>query len=220
MREETIAMEFRGHYGVMLALAIVPACVRAQDVLAQDVRAQDMPAPPPARADDKSAPAQPIGNVAQFFGTDAYPPDAIRAKEQGRSVAKVTVDASGTVTGCTTVVSSGSVSLDAKTCTIAMTSIKYVAARDARGSNIAGGYILPVRWVLPVDEPRNEQAFITFSGTAAAPVCSVRVAQVWRHILPDKCRVIANVILSHGGNLGQTLPIGIPAEADLYPPGE
>ncbi|MES2044931.1 MAG: energy transducer TonB [Pseudomonadota bacterium] len=192
-------MRFGGQYGLMLVLAIVPTG---------------------ALAKDKSEPAHVLGNAGSFFGADAYPPEAIRAEEQGRSVAKVAIDANGIATGCTTAVSSGSASLDATTCSIAMTKLHYVAARDSRGRAVAGSYTLPVRWVLPVEEPQDQQAVITFSGTAAAPVCSVTVSQVARHIVPAKCRAIANVILSHGGNLSQSVPIGMPNEADLSPLGE
>lgn len=192
-------MRFGGQYGLMLALAIVPTG---------------------ALAKDKSEPAHVAGNAGSFFGPDAYPPEAIRAGQQGRSVATVAVDANGVATGCTTTVSSGSASLDATTCAIAMTKLRYVAARDSRGRAVAGSYTLPVRWVLPVAAPTDQQTFITFSGTADAPVCSVIVTQVARHIAPAKCRAIVNVLLSRGGNLSQQVSIGIPSEADLSPLGE
>src|ERR1700761_5739760 len=102
-----IAMGFRGQYGLMLALAIVPTG---------------------AWAKDKSAPAHAVGNPGQYFGPDAYPPEAVRAQEQGRVVATVEVAASGAATGCKATVSSGSTSLDAKTCEIAMTNVKYTPA--------------------------------------------------------------------------------------------
>lgn len=191
-------MRFGGQYGLMLALAIVPTG---------------------ALAKDKSEPAHAVGNPGVYFGPDAYPPEAIRASEQGRSVATVAIGANGAATGCTTAVSSGSVSLDAKTCAIAMTSIHYVPARDSHGRAVAGTYTLPVRWVLPADAP-TEQTFITFSGTADAPVCSVVVTQMARHIVPAKCRAIVNVVLSHGGNLSQSVSIGIPNESDLSPLGQ
>lgn len=192
-------MRFGGQYGLMLALAIAPTG---------------------ALAKDKSEPAHVVGNAGSFFGPDAYPPEAIRAGEQGRSVAKVAVDANGAATGCTTAVSSGSASLDATTCAIAMTKLHYLAARDSRGRAAAGSYTLPVRWVLPAEEPRNQQAVITFSGTAAAPVCSVTVSQVARHIVPAKCRAIVDIVLSRGGNLTQSVPVATPSEADLSPLGE
>ena len=192
-------MRFDGRYGVMLALAVMPTG---------------------ALAKDKSEPAHVVGNPGSYFGPDAYPPEAIRAEEQGRSVVTVAIDASGTPTGCTTTASSGSTSLDAKTCAIALANLHYTAARDSHGRAVAGSYTLPVRWVLPAEAPRPEQTFITFSGTADAPVCSVMVTRVARHILPGKCRALVNVILSRGGSLSQPLSIGIPNEADLSPFGE
>ena len=195
-------MGFRGQYGLMLALAIVPTG---------------------ALAKDKSAPAHVLGNPGAFFGPDAYPPEAIRAAEQGRVVATVDIDASGTATGCKATVSSGSASLDAATCTIATTRVKYAPALDSRGRNVAGTYTLPVRWVLPTSGSfggmdGEQQTMVSFSGSADAPVCSVMIDSVARHIVPAKCRALVGTILSHGGNLGQPIGINIASQPDLLAP--
>ena len=89
------------------------------------------------------------GNPAAFFGPDAYPPEAIRAGEQGRTVAQLAVGADGIPTGCAIATSSGSRSLDAATCAIAIGRVRYVPAHDTAGRPIAARVTLPVRWVLP-----------------------------------------------------------------------
>lgn len=89
------------------------------------------------------------GNPGQYFGAGAYPAEAIRANEQGRTVARLAIDASGTPVGCTIAVSSGSRSLDAATCAIAIGKVRFTPARDDKGVAIASSYTLPVRWVLP-----------------------------------------------------------------------
>ena len=89
------------------------------------------------------------GNPGQFFGTDDYPPEAIRASEQGRVVAKLWIDPSGRVVSCTVLQTSGSVSLDQATCRIALDKVSFVPATDRRGRPVAATYTLPVRWVLP-----------------------------------------------------------------------
>ena len=101
------------------------------------------------RRDPALANAQIRGNPGQFFGPDAYPLDAIRAEQQGRTVADLLVDATGTPVGCTIDASSGSRSLDAATCSIAIGRIRFDPARDARGAAVPSHYTLPVRWVLP-----------------------------------------------------------------------
>ncbi len=196
-------MGFRGRYGLMLALAIAPTS---------------------AWAKNKSAPAHAIGNPGRYFGPDAYPPAAIRAQEQGRVVATVDIAASGAATACRATVSSGSTALDTKTCEIAMTSIKYVAALDARGRTVAGTFTLPVRWVLPRDDSPGtdaSQTTVSFSGSANAPVCSVVVAEATRHIVQDKCRALVEAILSHGGTMSQPVSITLPQDPYfLLPLGE
>ena len=100
----------------------------------------------------KSAPARPLGDPADFFGADAYPPEAAKAQEQGRSVVRVEIDARGFPTGCTVISSSDSAALDAATCRIAQTRMQYAAARDVKGKPVASQYTLPVRWMLPRSE--------------------------------------------------------------------
>lgn len=172
-----------------------------------------------AHAKDKSEPLHVLGNPGQFFGPDAYPPEALRAGEQGRSVVLVAVDANGVPSGCTIKVSSGSTSLDAKTCAIAQANLRFSPPRDSHGRAIASSYTLPVRWVLPA-APQPSGAFVTFSGTANAPVCSVMVSQVARHIVPGKCRALVDMVLSRGGSLSQPLSIVTPDESDLSPFGQ
>ena len=121
-------MEFRGWVGLSLAFALVPAAVGA---------AQDAP------------PAAPKNNPGRFFGVDQYPVEALRHHEQGRVVAMLIIDATGTPTHCTVTTSSGSASLDVGTCNIALTRVRFTPARDDAGHAVAGTYSLSIRWVLP-----------------------------------------------------------------------
>lgn len=94
-----------------------------------------------------------IGGVGQWFGPNAYPPEAIRAGRAGRVVALLAVDATGAVTGCTVQVSSGTTALDTATCAIATAHLRFDPATDHDGHPVAGSYVLPVRWVLPPSAP-------------------------------------------------------------------
>ncbi len=193
-------MGFRGQYGLMVALAILPTG---------------------ALAKDKSVPLHLEGNPGSFFGPDAYPPEAIRAEQQGRVVARVTVDATGAATGCDVSVSSGAPSLDARTCEIAMAKLHFTPPRDSRGRPITATYVLPVRWVLPSGPDPVSASVVTFSGTADAPVCSVMVDRVARHIVPQKCRALLGVVLAQGGSMTQSISMTIPDRPDfLLPLGE
>jgi len=108
------------------------------------------PAPaPPAPVASKAAGLK--GNPGQYFGADNYPPAAIRAEEEGRVVAKLTVGTDGRVTGCVVTTSSNSSSLDQATCRIAQSRVRFSPALDATGNPVTSSYTLPVRWVLPRD---------------------------------------------------------------------
>lgn len=102
-----------------------------------------------ASAQGGASPARLLGDPGLFFGPNAYPPDAVAAREQGRVVARLAIDAQGRVSACTVATSSGSAALDAATCRIATTRLSFAAARDGRGEGVAASYLLPIRWVLP-----------------------------------------------------------------------
>lgn len=91
------------------------------------------------------------GNPGSAFGSEAYPAEAIRREEQGRTVVKLTVDVSGTPVKCAVKASSGFGSLDRATCRTALDRVRFQPARDARGAPIPSDYTLPVRWALPRD---------------------------------------------------------------------
>lgn len=89
--------------------------------------------------------------VGEWLGADNYPPAAIRAGEQGRVVAVVTIDATGHPTACRIDISIGSPVLEKGTCDVVLAKGKFEPARDAKGRAVASTLTLPVRWVLPED---------------------------------------------------------------------
>src|SRR3569623_39472 len=115
------------------------------------------PPQPPAPTQPPRPPAPPSvskaaglkGNPGQYFGSDNYPPAAIRAGAQGRVVAHLTVGTDGRVTDCQVTASSGNSDLDSTTCRIAKSRVRFTPAQDAAGNPIVSSYTLPVRWVLP-----------------------------------------------------------------------
>lgn len=88
-------------------------------------------------------------DVAAWLGADNYPPEAIRAGEQGRVVAIVAVDATGRATACRIDVSIGSPALEKGTCAAVLAKGRFEPARDAAGRAVASELTLPVRWALP-----------------------------------------------------------------------
>ncbi len=107
------------------------------------VERRTVPVPDASRAN-----RPPRGDPAAFF-TDVYPAAAIRAGEQGRVVARLRIDETGTPVECQIVTSSGSTSLESATCGIALNRVRFDPARDARGAAKASYYTLPVTWKLP-----------------------------------------------------------------------
>ncbi len=71
------------------------------------VEAPPPPPPPPAPPRISQA-AVAKGNPGQYFNSDNYPPSALRAGEQGRVVASLTIGTDGRVADCEVTSSSGS----------------------------------------------------------------------------------------------------------------
>lgn len=119
--------------------------------------------------DARLAGAKLQGDPTTFYSADDYPPEAQRRGEQGRAVARLTVDRTGAVVRCAITSSSGSPRLDQATCRIALKKARYTPARDILGAPTAATTTLPVRWVLP-DEPdatqRREDGRFTTAGRA------------------------------------------------------
>lgn len=87
------------------------------------------------------------GSPGQYFSDDAYPTQAIRRHEQGRTTALATVDRDGRPTACRTVKTQASPALDKVTCEILMRNVRFEkAAPDGPAQRWA---VLPVTWVLP-----------------------------------------------------------------------
>ena len=152
---------------------------------ATDRRGKPVPAPyklpvrwvlPRAPVETNSRAAGLRGDPAQFFGSDDYPAEALRAVQEGRVVAKLWIDAKGKVASCTVVGSSGSAALDAQTCRIALDKVTFTPATDEQGKPIAATYTLPVRWVLPRGPveagtiPKDQVVQVTVSVDAAGQI--------------------------------------------------
>ena len=148
------------NYCLVLALAIIPSFAHAWARTGAQSGTSDPQrpvAPPPA--------PQPhvIGNPGVWFGPAAYPAAAIRAGEQGRTIATLQVDPSGTPVHCEVTTSSASAALDTATCEIALAHLRFTLAYDKSGAAKSFIYVLPVRWVLPESVPAARVSFSVLS---------------------------------------------------------
>ena len=123
-----------------------------------------------AAASGPSGP-KPVGEMA-WFTSDDYPAVALRAEEQGMVVFRLTIDATGAVTSCVIVSSSGSSALDATTCDLAMRRAHFIPARDSHGEALPSDYTRRANWRLPKDVPAPLTAF---SATATVDVAKANV---------------------------------------------
>ena len=90
-----------------------------------------------------------IKNVMSLFTTNDYPREALGRREQGISAIRYIVGVDGRVRDCHVTASSGSSSLDAKTCEIHMNRARYEPARTATGETVPSVVFTRMRWELP-----------------------------------------------------------------------
>ncbi len=110
-----------------------------------------------------------IGDPATWFGPDAYPAEAIRSREEGRVVARLSIDARGRAVGCSIETSSNSVVLDTTTCAIAIEHLVFKPAWNTRGDPVPSEFLLPVRWTMPQSVPVPR---VSFSAVSRAEISS------------------------------------------------
>jgi protein TonB len=95
--------------------------------------------------------AKPRGNPASWISELDYPSSELRAERQGRSVFRLSLDASGKVTACAITASSGSPVLDATACEKLTRRARFEPAIDSTGTRTEGYYVGSVNWRLPED---------------------------------------------------------------------
>lgn len=128
-------------------------------------------APTASIAQERQKPATPRGDVGDWFPMDGYPPEARRQGEQGRVGVRLTVDKTGMVSACRVTLSSGSASLDARTCELALANGRFNPAKDANGEPIEATYGLPaVRWELSLPDLSLDGGAVTTTQTVEIQV--------------------------------------------------
>ena len=92
-----------------------------------------------AQSAPPSRPAQPARaqrNLASLVQDDDYPREALARGEQGIVYFTLSVLANGRVGACRVTLSSGSPSIDARTCEIMVRHARFRPARDAQGNAV------------------------------------------------------------------------------------
>lgn len=133
-------------------------------------------------------------NPGLWFSSDAYPVAALRAGESGRVVAELSLDETGKVAGCAVKVSSGSATLDAATCDLALAKARYLPARDEAGTPIKSTVTLPVRWTLPENVPVKPSTFSLTVSVELSPAgdmlsCASKVTGSSAEPIGDVCGI-------------------------------
>lgn len=100
----------------------------------------------PARFRRMVPPGQPgFVDLSKYLMADDYPEHAEPAS--GKTMALLSLDADGKVKTCRVIESSGTPELDARTCQIAVSRLRYPPIRNAAGQNVESWTVLALNWV-------------------------------------------------------------------------
>lgn len=126
-------------------------------LLAGPVSGQEAEAP---AADSLPRGAIPATPPQDWVTDDDYPPEALKARRQGRVSFVLTIDPQGKPSACGITESSGVIQLDVETCRLMMARARFAPALDAEGRPAASEWSSRFRWELPpLDFPLASWAF-------------------------------------------------------------
>lgn len=110
-------------------------------------------APPPPKPTPPPLPdpiaASPRGNPGGWITTRDYRPRWVRSGMEGNARFRLEISASGRVTNCAIIGSTGHNALDVATCRLISKRAKFTPARDSSGAKVSGTYSNSVTWRLP-----------------------------------------------------------------------
>ncbi|MEQ7873259.1 energy transducer TonB [Sphingomonas sp. ASV193] len=96
-----------------------------------------------------AVPVKPSQNYASLMRDDDYPQDALDKHETGTVRFAIDIAPDGRVAQCTITQSSGSASLDRRTCDIIRKRARYAPPVDSNGKPATGHDVSSVSWYLP-----------------------------------------------------------------------
>lgn len=121
-------------------------------------------APPSVPMPTLSRPPKPRNNPGLWVNTIDYPTRSLRDEEEGTSGFRLTVGPDGLVKACAITASSGSVLLDAATCSNITRRARFEPALDADGNPTVGSYANRVMWRIPAGPSFARQSDFTPNG--------------------------------------------------------
>lgn len=106
----------------------------------------------PAARPSSSAVAIPARKRSGYISSEDYPRRALAAKAEGTTSASVTIGASGLVTACNVVSSSGRADLDATVCRLMSTRYRFEPGRNSQGEAVTEIRKETFTWILPAND--------------------------------------------------------------------
>lgn len=94
-------------------------------------------------------PATPAGDPGEWILPSDYPTTALREERSGTVGFQLEISATGDLTACNILASSGQADLDEAACSALMRRARFNPAQDARGEPVRSSFTNKVRWEIP-----------------------------------------------------------------------
>jgi TonB family protein len=117
-----------------------------------------------------------LGNPGDWVMPDDYPPEALKANQQGISAFRLAIDGKGVVVGCTITGSSGSPVLDATACRLLTLRARFTPLTDRKGRGLASTYSSAVRWSVSQDDDATPAALVPDTGCSRPDKGEIQVS--------------------------------------------
>lgn len=151
-----------------------------------------------------ASPPAPVVSLGSLFSEEDYPAEILRREIGGEVGFRLSIDAEGRPTACTTVSSSGDVALDQHTCALLMERATFRPARSASGEPTEGVFSSRMIWRVSVPLPPNRMVLLaletvmTVTVTDQGPRCAFHLNGMPRPF-GDDCRNVPAGIMELAG---------------------
>ena len=159
----------------------------------------------------------PLSAPVSWISTDDYPADALRMNEQGKVRISLAIDADGVPHACQVDESSGSASLDERSCAVLMERARFQPPRDAHGKPVEATYSRSIRWQIP-SYPDAVPVWVTIRADGARFACSAEVKGVVRHLTDQVCQALGESVSKSGRPLDKPVLAQVPDDPHFLEP--
>lgn len=159
----------------------------------------------------------PLTAPVSWISAVDYPPMALRMNEQGKVRVSLAIGTDGVPRSCRVDESSGSATLDERSCAILMARARFQPPKVARGKPVEATYTRAVDWRIPT-YPDAIPVWVTIRADGARFSCSAEVKGVARHLTDQVCQALGQSVARSGRPIERPVLAQLPDDPHFLEP--